>query len=700
MKKKLFALFVAVLLVGSLNAQSLTEDFDAYTPEQPVFPPDGWVLNGTIGSEWSYATTPYEGVYNAWTDMLTGGECGLLNCNWTTVPLVDPIVEFYYRGGYEYYAYNVAFTVEVATTRCCPSQFDPIYDSGAFYLPDIYDPYTKQVVDLSAFAGQDILIGWRCYLMDNPTYELQLDSIWLGSRTTVDVLPEETFAMSASPFPPTGWTVIIPDAGNPNDVERNADTAYDGIYNARFSSYSSATDYTQYLVTKQFYVDPLDDNLTFWHACYNTYGEDVSYGVSTQNTDPSLVTFGTLNTYTNTAWTQEVINLGAEVGTNVYVWIKYTSNYMYYWYTDLYEFPDGSSESFEVSGFPPTGWTTQTAGLGNPWVPGTGNDGDTAICIDGPLDSTHQDEWLISPSLDCSTATSLNLAFWSYFYRSTISGDTTAQVLGSIDDGGTWPYEIVRWDLTESAGDQIFDISAWADGQSQVKIAFRFSSSAETTDYDDWEIDKVYVGSISETMTWFEGFETIIPESGWPPTGWSTVIYSGTGDWIADDYSYEAPPNSVLYFASADDYSGIDFEAGLFTPSIDFSAIGNKIVKVEFDHHFDKWSTYTDTGEVRTYSGGVYQETLAAYIVDTDESAVLSFDPNPGYPDLSDIQIEFYYYDGLSYAEEWTIDNVNIHDAIAPPGFMNGTDNDDNNAGFQSGKMSVALKKSASFQAK
>jgi hypothetical protein len=318
---------------------------------------------------------------------------------------------------------------------------------------------------------------------------------------------------------------------------------------------------------------------------------------------------------------------------------------------------------------------------------------------DGPGASTFQDEYLITPTLDCSTVTGTQLEFWNYFYRSTISGDSTAQVLGSIDDGATWPYEVVKWELTESAGIQNFDISSWADGNSLVKLAFRFSSTAETNDYDDWEIDNVYVGTIDETIIWCEGFETVIPESGWPPTGWSTFDYvGGSLDWKADDYSYEAPPNSTGYFASADDMSGFDpMACGMFTPAMDISGIGADIIRVEFDHHFDKWSTYTDFAEVAVYSGGVYQFPLAQWTVDTDASESLTFDPNPALPDLTTFQLEFFYYDGNVYAEEWTVDNVAVYQAVAPPAFLSDGDSDDNNAGF-SGKVGIALKKNAQFQ--
>jgi len=63
---------------------------------------------------------------------------------------------------------------------------------------------------------------------------------------------------------------------------------------------------------------------------------------------------------------------------------------------------------------------------------------------------------------------------------------------------------------------------------------------------------------------------------------------------------------------------------------------------------------------------------------------VLTFDPDPGYPDLSDVRIEWYYYDGNAWAEEWTIDNVEVRLLPGPPALMNEAGLDSDCAGFDS----------------
>jgi hypothetical protein len=670
----------------------ISEDFLGYWPGQKIWPPTDWMLNGTQGSEWTWGETPYEGTYNTWTDMVSGGQCGLMKCTWSTVPLFDPLFTFWYRGGYDALSHNVAFTVEVSTTRCCPSQFSPIWDSGLFSAPDIFDDYIMETVDLSAYAGLDILIGFRCYYIDDPDYELQLDAAWLGQSTRISCLETERFIPPPPPeFPPSGWSRLIADPDSPNDITGSMTEAHDGIYSARFSSYSSAADYTQYLITKIFYVDPLDPHLTFWYRRHTAGDETFSVGVSAQNIDPLLVSFGGDITDASPVWQQHDEDLSAYAGQSVYVWIRYTSIYQYYLYADLFEFPGSSSESFEGGGpgFPPAGWTAVTHAPGDGWGQGTAHDGSTAQCMESSLE---QDARLISPVIDCTGTSDVHLTFWHDFYISSSSGDSYGEIFGSTDNGLTWTHHIDTISATAS-GDKDYDISSWADGEPQVKIRFRFYSTDGTGEYDVWDIDDAWVGRSFEYTVFFEGFEEEIPAFGFPPTGWYEDVISGDGHWTADNNDSERPPASTGYYARAKDLSGLDFDAGLFTPSMDMSEIGPLFIVLEFDHHFDFWGP-GDTAEVRTYSGGVYQETLATFTSDADEHAVLTFDPKPGYPDLSDVQVVFHYQDGALYAEEWCIDNIVIRSAATVPAWLHGTSGStdpgfgeaDSDAKFESGR--------------
>ncbi len=444
------------------------------------------------------------------------------------------------------------------------------------------------------------------------------------------------------------------------------------------------------------------------------------------------------------------------------------------------------------------GWTIENQTRGDPWVIAGGE----ATVEES---SGEQDEWLISPVIDCTGQTGTTLKFYSDFYNSTSSGDSYGEVWGSTDGGSTWTQLLAHYG--DHTGIQEIDISSWADGESNVKIAFRFYSTDGTSEFDDWTVDDFWVGTLTQATIGSEDFAGGVPgmwtvtdvdgngntwaadagmlnvtctasgeedelitqsydcsaydivtlefytlldgyadeeveistdggttwteiddlsyyyDSGtvmsydissyaagesdvqimfryyesyysggtqywaidnfylngtsitstayendfstFPPPGWYNQIYSGTGEWEAYDYYYYAPPNSTGFYAYADDSSGVDYDVGLLSPSMDLSSYASYgDITLEFDSKFDYWGP-SDYAEVRTYSAGSLEETLATYTADHDCHQTLTFDAS-GYTDPSDVQIEFYYYDGLSYAEEWAIDNVEII-GLAPP---------------------------------
>ncbi len=83
------------------------------------------------------------------------------------------------------------------------------------------------------------------------------------------------------------------------------------------------------------------------------------------------------------------------------------------------------------------------------------------------------DEWLITPSL-IVPAEICSLKFWNYYEDYSVDFTDTGYVLGSINDGSTWPYTIAVF-TTDSLGfNKAYDITSWAAGESQVKIAFHY----------------------------------------------------------------------------------------------------------------------------------------------------------------------------------------------------------------------------------
>ena len=63
-------------------------------------------------------------------------------------------------------------------------------------------------------------------------------------------------------FPPISWLAV--SNNTTNSITQSSSQAHGGVYSARFSSYSSATDYNQYLITPALTV-ATGDSITFWH---------------------------------------------------------------------------------------------------------------------------------------------------------------------------------------------------------------------------------------------------------------------------------------------------------------------------------------------------------------------------------------------------------------------------------------------------
>jgi len=148
------------------------------------------------------------------------------------------------------------------------------------------------------------------------------------------------------------------------------------------------------------------------------------------------------------------------------------------------------------------------------------------------------------------------------------------------------------------------------------------------------------------------------PASGFPPAGWSQVIYSGTGQYEIGAYGSHSPYEplgSGTYYALADSdaHTSDVFDVGLFTGSHDFT--GETTVQISTEICLLRW--VTDYVEVRTYSGGLLEEVLwnnagqpgSTYMLGTLK---LEFDPS-GYSDPTDVQVEMYYSTQGSTWQYW-----------------------------------------------
>lgn len=136
---------------------------------------------------------------------------------------------------------------------------------------------------------------------------------------------------------PTGWAIVLGDNGtSPNDITFPTGTNHTsgGSYSAQFSSFSSSSDYNQYLFTHQFTVTAPNTELRFWHQKSNGGVEVLEWGVSTTTQDTSAVSSWTPVILSQGVWVEEVVDLSAYIGQTIYFSFHYYGNYQYFVFLD------------------------------------------------------------------------------------------------------------------------------------------------------------------------------------------------------------------------------------------------------------------------------------------------------------------------------------------------------------------------------
>jgi len=129
--------------------------------------------------------------------------------------------------------------------------------------------------------------------------------------------------------------------------------------------------------------------------------------------------------------------------------------------------------------------------------------------------STPNAGYLDSPVLDCSGKTGISLSFWHYWEADFSSGDQDGYVRGSIDGGFSFPFLIDEFhhnDPAEEEGVKYYDISSWADGQSDVMVRFDvWNLNDWYWRIDDFNMSAEITGAMvytSESLVSLDAYET------------------------------------------------------------------------------------------------------------------------------------------------------------------------------------------------
>ena len=293
----------------------------------------------------------------------------------------------------------------------------------------------------------------------------------------------------------------------------------------------------------------------------------------------------------------------------------------------------------------PTGWTTQvTNPTGKWWMYYSGTTAYYPKVNESGSDGLAQDEWLFSPVIDCLALTQVKLQYTKAFYNYSGS-NSMGQVLGSIDGGLTWTKYIVNYTVSSSTAEDI-DVSSWAAGQANVKIAFRFISGADTTKTDYWYIDNFFLGTL-----WG-------PLGNNPPAGWTILDYGSQSppvwdgnDWGRVAYTGQGQVAKVGYSPAENNNDW------LISPSINCAALSS--VTLEFWNYFYRYSATSEGFVNGSTDGGVtFPYVIAYYNAATDGPIIRTYDISSWAAGQASVKIRFQYkdYDGMY----WQVDDFKI----------------------------------------
>ncbi len=285
-------------------------------------------------------------------------------------------------------------------------------------------------------------------------------------------------------FPVTYWSYLL--AGH--DVGVTSILAPTGMYSIGET------------VTPKAIVKNFRDEVETFDVTYNIYDYETRALIYTDTESVDTLDPGEIRTVnfspdigtSQGAFTTEVFTalIGDEDPSNDTLWGSYYASMC----TPVVVFYEDFSE-----GDPPCGWTVNDlAGSGWPWT--TTNPGGRSPeggCVE-PFMIADDDEAgsgvdveteLISPSIDCSGYSKLNLSFSSYFHSYSWYDDY-GDVDISVDGGVTW-INILHFVGGNFYAVSDEDISSIAGGESDVRLRFYFNDAGEWGYY--WMIDNVTI---------------------------------------------------------------------------------------------------------------------------------------------------------------------------------------------------------------
>ena len=148
------------------------------------------------------------------------------------------------------------------------------------------------------------------------------------------------------------------------------------------------------------------------------------------------------------------------------------------------------TEDFNHSGAMAPGWTTESysPSRSTPWSPLQDDGDDWSVSALQQQFQEPFEEWLISPIYDLSNYVDLELSFWHDYQHDASEG----KVRYSTNGGASW--NLLTGYTSTTSGTESFDISPWADEQSNVRLLFMFTG--EFMSNASWNIDDFLLSGV------------------------------------------------------------------------------------------------------------------------------------------------------------------------------------------------------------
>ena len=328
------------------------------------------------------------------------------------------------------------------------------------------------------------------------------------------------------------WSFVSNNAANDLNAATNAaqiyaDSVHSGSYCLRFSSYRTATDYNQYLISPRLvHTDSL--RLTFYYKKYNSSVENLYVKYSTTTDDPSAFTY-TLWTGTNisTVYQQARVVIPAEVK---YVALNYNAACRYFVYVDDIQI----SSCYTPPAVYALAVTASPDSLGTVSGGGSYTAGDTATLSAVANPGCHFLQWSDGVESPVRTVVvTANASYTALFAVNTYALTATASPsnMGTVSGSGTYAHGTVA--TLEAVPSEGCRFLQWADGVENPVRTVTVTSDTAFTALFAAIMHTVEVHSSNSALgrVYFYG----------PDTAGGQVLCEGDG-------VYQFPENSALTF--------------------------------------------------------------------------------------------------------------------------------------------------------